>query len=107
MPAPPREPDPPADPAAALRDYLATRDARCPYCKYNLRGVPSSRCPECAANLDLELVRDGTEVSRRATYPGGDLESPGPDSPWWLLILIPIFLAALGVIIAFALGWVR
>ena len=43
-----------ADPV--LVGYLAGRDAPCPRCGYNLRGVESSRCPECGGALELTLV---------------------------------------------------
>jgi hypothetical protein len=108
MPASQREPDPHTDAATRLRDYLANHDALCPYCKYNLRGIRSNRCPECAANLDLELIRDGSEASRRPSHTGGEIEAPGAElSPWWFLLLAPLLLAALGIIIALVFGWIR
>ena len=39
----------------ALLVWLEARDAPCPVCGYNLRGVASARCPECAAPLRLEV----------------------------------------------------
>ncbi len=114
MPASPREPElaadplasPPAGPSARLREYLADHDALCPYCKYNLRGLPTSQCPECASNLDLELVRDGSAKADDRWTNSVDYDHHA-DSAWWLLILVPIFLAALGVIVAFFFGWIR
>lgn len=104
----PREPDPAPDPTSQLREYLADHDALCPYCKYNLRGIPASRCPECASNLDLELVRDGTEAEQRPQMFADSSEPLGPElSHWWLLLVALIFLAALIPIIAFLFGWVR
>jgi hypothetical protein len=45
-----------ADPdAAALIAFVATRDAPCPVCSYNLRGLSEPRCPECAAPLHLQV----------------------------------------------------
>ena len=41
------------DDADALRDYLAARDAACPNCGYNLRGLASPACPECNQGLSL------------------------------------------------------
>jgi hypothetical protein len=37
---------PPTD-AELLRAFLSDRDAACPVCGYNLRGVSEGRCPEC------------------------------------------------------------
>ncbi len=39
----------------ALREYLATRDAACPSCGYNLRGLTSDRCPECHQEIALRV----------------------------------------------------
>lgn len=47
----PEQDTPPAD---SLRAFLATRDAPCPCCGYNLRALPGSHCPEC--NQQLHLV---------------------------------------------------
>lgn len=32
---------------ARLREIYLDRDAKCPRCRYHLRGVPGPRCPEC------------------------------------------------------------
>jgi hypothetical protein len=47
------QPDPQTDPL--LRGFLADRDAACPVCRYNLRGLTSNHCPECGAHLDLRV----------------------------------------------------
>lgn len=39
----------------ALRDWVASRDAPCPVCSYNLRGLKLAVCPECAASLHLQV----------------------------------------------------
>jgi len=44
-------PGPTPDPLTA---YLATHDAPCPGCKYNLRGIQQPQCPECGRVLTLE-----------------------------------------------------
>jgi hypothetical protein len=50
------EPNPPPRfDAELLRTFLAQRDALCPTCNYNLRGLAAERCPECAADLSLSL----------------------------------------------------
>lgn len=48
------------NPAAApdhphLTSYLADHDAPCPHCRYNLRGVSGSTCPECGNSIELAL----------------------------------------------------
>jgi hypothetical protein len=63
-PDPGRTPDVDPDPNAAsavetdsafLRAYLAGRDAPCPNCDYNLRGLTGDRCPECGLELVLRV----------------------------------------------------
>ncbi len=39
-----------------LRAYLATRDAPCPRCGYNLRGNTAGICPECGDRVTLPLA---------------------------------------------------
>jgi len=46
--------DPPhAEPV--LQAFVAERDTPCPGCGYSLRGLKTSRCPECNEELVLEL----------------------------------------------------
>lgn len=40
---------------SVLQQFLAQRDLPCPVCKYNLRGLSSTSCPECGARLDLRI----------------------------------------------------
>jgi hypothetical protein len=40
-----------------LGTFLAERDAPCPRCGYNLRGVESAQCPECGEPLKLALAK--------------------------------------------------
>jgi hypothetical protein len=40
----------------AISRYLATHDASCPQCSYDLRSVSSATCPECGLQLELSLV---------------------------------------------------
>ncbi|MEQ8770762.1 MAG: hypothetical protein RIB60_09680 [Phycisphaerales bacterium] len=37
--------------------YLAGRDGECPRCKYNCRGVPEAKCPECGWVLRFRLPK--------------------------------------------------
>ncbi|MCZ6735300.1 MAG: hypothetical protein O7C65_05870 [Planctomycetota bacterium] len=38
-----------------LRVFLTDRDVPCPVCRYNLRGLGSTTCPECGVRLDLRV----------------------------------------------------
>jgi len=44
------------DNAQALREFLATRDAACPSCGYNLRGLVGGMCPECNQEIALRIA---------------------------------------------------
>ncbi len=43
--------------ARHIRAFLAEHDAPCPGCRYNLRGVTSRLCPECAREIDVSILR--------------------------------------------------
>jgi len=47
----PREPSP-----QMLRAFLASNDAPCPVCGYNLRGVTIEVCPECECPIELGVA---------------------------------------------------
>jgi hypothetical protein len=47
---------------AALLSWLATRDAPCPVCGYNLRALPAPRCPECSAPLSLHVYSENASI---------------------------------------------
>ncbi len=52
--------------AEPLITYLATHDAPCPSCKYNLKDIQGTKCPECGEEIDLyELTRPSTKPSVR------------------------------------------
>jgi len=40
---------------AFLKAFLAERDAPCPCCGYNVRGLSVKRCPECNQELELRV----------------------------------------------------
>jgi len=40
---------------SALAGFLAERDAPCPNCHYNLRGLTTPTCPECGLGLALRV----------------------------------------------------
>jgi len=46
-----------------LLEVLKTQDTPCPECGYNLRGLTSAKCPECAA--EFELTEEIEWVGRR------------------------------------------
>lgn len=54
--------EPPPSDAEPLISWLASRDAPCPVCSYNLRGLQSSTCPECAAALHLQVGSDNLRL---------------------------------------------
>jgi hypothetical protein len=43
------------DDASYLIDWLSARDAQCPLCQYNLRGLTRPVCPECGNHLRLTV----------------------------------------------------
>lgn len=45
------------DPAfeRALRDCIYDRTLPCPHCRYDLRGLTGSICPECGHNVEMHL----------------------------------------------------
>ncbi len=45
-----------------LTTYLNSRDAPCPVCDYNLRGLKVDRCPECSAYLHLQVGSENTRL---------------------------------------------
>ena len=38
-----------------LTQYLSDRDAECPVCGYNLRGLTTTRCSECGVPIELTV----------------------------------------------------
>ena len=54
-----------ADPAELLRQFVQGRDVPCPACGYNLRNTSSVRCPECGAELHLQV---GSPRQRMGTW---------------------------------------
>lgn len=42
--------------ATLLQQFVADHDVPCPACNYNLRGLNSSSCPECAQPLVLRVA---------------------------------------------------
>lgn len=42
-------------PPTLLARFLDETDARCPRCKYQLRGTPGTACPECGRALELRI----------------------------------------------------
>ena len=47
-----------------LRSFLGDRDVSCPGCRYNLRGLDASTCPECGESISLTIT------GRRERVPG-------------------------------------
>lgn len=47
-----------------LAAYLATHDAPCPECGYNLRALGTDVCPECGHLLTLEMLTTAPKAKR-------------------------------------------
>ncbi len=53
--------------------FLSVRDAACPRCQYNLRGLQGTACPECGAEVSVErLQADETHRRWRESRMPGD-----------------------------------
>jgi hypothetical protein len=77
----------------ALVEFLRERDAWCPACRYNLRGLTSPRCPECGRELKLSVGM--TEPFLRA---------------WITLAVSVVASSGIGLLMAWVLcreGWPR
>jgi hypothetical protein len=68
-------PPPAPEPDSLLSTFLSARDAECPVCSYNLRGLKGGACPECNAELHLQV--------------GSVNLHPGP----WILAIVSFALA--------------
>lgn len=49
---------PETDAGSLVIEYLASRDAACPVCAYNVRGSSGACCSECGAKLALCVASD-------------------------------------------------
>lgn len=124
--------DPITSNSSSLRDYLASRDAPCPHCSYNLRGLTSDRCPECSQPLALQIALAEPRMGALLTCvlslaSAGGLfflgllivlaiclkQSPPRGTEFWLLIVYPAFaslvcLPACGFLVTkFGRRWLR
>lgn len=77
----------------ALARYLAERDARCPGCGYNLRGLKEGTCPECGFGLNLGAVR---ELDRRRRF----------DREWRKISMLEMRWVAAAVVVLFSSAFV-
>lgn len=51
-----------------MQAYLADRDAPCPVCGYNMRGLATSTCPECGRRIELRLRRRRPSLAKRFVW---------------------------------------
>lgn len=78
----------------ALGTFLSTRDVPCPSCGYNLRGINSPVCPECAEPLALKVgfAQDTTRALVAAILPPAIIGGAG----LCLVLCFVIIAAAVG-----------
>jgi DNA-directed RNA polymerase subunit RPC12/RpoP len=56
-------------PDPAVAEFLRGKDAKCPQCGFQLRGLASNVCPECGHQLALQLAKPrGSEWYRYAQW---------------------------------------
>jgi hypothetical protein len=89
-----------------LAAYLADRDVRCARCRYNLRGLTRSTCPECGLALRLSDLQ--TEEIRHFAL-AGLVTAPVVAGLWVVFILVlasdPLAYVALWIPGALLVGW--
>lgn len=100
-----------------LRAYLAEHDLKCGACGYNLRGLTSSRCPECDAEIAVTVTNRPSItpayqslIIGLALGAGGGIAyllffllltlGFGPEEPWLYLIPISQTLLEGGILLA-------
>lgn len=82
-----------------LITYLATHDAPCAKCIYNLRGIKHPRCPECGhePNLEAILRRARTKDEGVAIYIKGRENLEGG---WYLRAVLKLLLCfVIGIVV--------
>lgn len=57
----------PVSNADQVRAYIAATDARCPRCRYQLRGLRDPRCPECGHELTVQTLSRRRNIARAAS----------------------------------------
>ncbi len=82
----------PVSRADQVRAYLAAVDAKCPKCRYSLKGLRDPRCPECGLELDVATING----RRWRLVP----ESVSAGARWAVLVNIALAFAVIGSSIA-------
>ena len=82
------QPDKPTD-QDMLRQFLADRDVACPACRYNIRQLQTSTCPECGRDLFLTVGAVGLSNTWIAALVGA-LVPAGCGFPIVVLLLIAL-----------------
>jgi len=80
--------------AAALSEFLARFDEPCPACRYNLRGLRSTACPECGESLELHVNLVYPQLGLLVATVGGYWATLGASGA--LLVGMGVFSAAYG-----------
>lgn len=93
-----------------LHEYLASNNAPCDWCGYNLRGTTGAKCPECGGPLDLEFVMNPPSQQRDLDRtPGLDTENSRSitrNELVLLLVLGLIFGTLFVLFVAWDKGWI-
>ena len=86
-----------------LITYLATHDAPCPGCWYNLRGIDQPICPECGLELEYQQILHIPEAMNSS----GEIHAEKPKRPGSKLCVSVIWVlsicAVLGLVIVIGL----
>jgi len=88
-----------------LTDYLATHDARCPYCQYSLLGLKQSSCPECGYEINLKELFAAEDAPKPGRF--AIVVTVGNIAPVAIsaMLVLLFFFVAMQVDVALALLW--
>lgn len=82
---------------AALRDYIAAHDSRCPTCGYRLAGLPDPRCTECGATPTIDIL---TRADQGFVLPGDGVFTRFWPTSMWFFAIAGLITAPTGLVVA-------